>query len=93
MENEANIVLTCKECSDEMYPNKGKFDVKVGEFAKIRFEAENSLTSESMWIKVTKVNGDELEGVLDNDPIFIKSVKCGDIVTFKKEDVLLVNIV
>lgn len=89
MENETNIVLTCRECSDEMYPNKGKFDVKVGEFAKIRFEAENGLTSESMWIKVTKVNGDELEGVLDNDPIFIKSVKYGDIVKFKKEGVLL----
>lgn len=65
--------------------NKGTFDIEVGDYAKIRFGGDSP--GEYMWVKVTNVNGNKLEGTLDNDPVIVEDVKCGDIVIFGKEDV------
>ena len=37
---------------------------------------ENGQT-EWMWVEVTKWEGDIIEGILDNDPDFVKSVRAG----------------
>lgn len=85
-EDQSNILMVCRECSKSMYSNKGRFDVKIGNFAKIKFSDENG--NEYMWVRVEKANGDKFEGVLDNDPVLVKYVSCGDNVQFRKEDVL-----
>lgn len=88
MENQDNIVLVCKECIENTYPNKGKLTVDVGGFAKLEFVGK--CASEYMWVKVTKVDREkgECEGLLDNDPILVKDIKCGDKVKFKMADIL-----
>lgn len=87
MEHEDNIVLICKKCVEQVYPNKGKLTVDIGEFAKLKFTGER--LAEYMWVKVTNADHvmGEYEGMVDNDPIFVTNVKYGDKVKFKKEDV------
>ena len=88
MEN--NIVLVCKECSDKMYPDKGTFDVNVGDFAKLKFT--DSFGNEYMWVEATKADKDnnEYEGRLDNDPALVQYVAYNENIKFKKEDIVLV---
>lgn len=90
-EEEGNIMLVCKECGEDMYPNKGTFDVQVGDFAKLKF-IDGSWT-EYMWVEVIKADkeNNKYEGRLDNDPICIQSIKYGGNVEFKKEDILDYN--
>ncbi len=84
-EDQSNIIVTCRDCANNMYPNKGKFDVKVGDSVKIVFKGENG--TESMWVIVKKVNGDVFEGILNNDPVLINGISCGDKVIFSKDEV------
>lgn len=92
-ENPKNIMLVCKECSEKMYPDKGKFQVDIGQFAKLKFTDKSC--SEYMWVKVVKVRdgqdyegGYDYEGMLDNEPIFVRNVEYGDVVKFNKQDIL-----
>ncbi len=84
---EGNIMLVCKECCEKMYPNKGTFDVNVGDFVKLKFTDGNG--TEYMWVEVIMTNeNNKYEGRLDNDPAIIQCVKCDDNVEFQKEDIL-----
>lgn len=94
-ENSANIIYVCQDCGKDMYPNKGKLDAKVGDFVKLKFQGEKR--NEYMWVEVKRVHveitsakDDEynFEGVLSNDPVIVKDMKCGDKVIFRKEDIL-----
>lgn len=84
-EDPNNIIVACKDCSEKMYPNKGNFDIKVGNYVKIHFEEEHA--GEFMWVKVKKVNGDMFEGILNNVPVLVEGISYGDKVTFAKDDV------
>lgn len=88
MEDPANIIFVCEECSKDMYPNKGKLNANIGEFAKMKFV--DGHRTEYMWVKVTDVdqNGEKYKGILDNDPLLVQTVRYGDIVEFEKEDIL-----
>ena len=90
MEEQGNIMAVCKECSENMYPNKGTFDVQVGDLAKLKFT--DSFGSEYMWIEVIKADkeSNKYEGRLDNDPVLVQCVVYNDNVEFKKEDILQV---
>ena len=90
MENPKNIMLVCKECSDNMYPNKGTFDVCIGDFVKLKFT--ESFGNEYMWVEVVKadIENNKYEGRLDNDPVLVQCVVYNDNVEFKKEDILQV---
>lgn len=90
MESIKNIAIVCGECMDKMFPNKGQFDIKVGQSVKLKFtNISAEIGDEYMWVEVTRVDkkNDKYEGILDNDPIIIKDIKYGDGVIFKKEDV------
>lgn len=54
-------------------------DTKIvpGDFVKIAFYAPND-GQEHMWVRVNAVNGDKIVGQLDNDPVLIEDLKCGD---------------
>lgn len=86
-----NIILTCKECAEKMYPDKGTFDVRVGDFAKLKFTDGNRV--EYMWVEVVKVDkeNNKYEGRVDNDPVLVQSVKYNEKVEFKKDDILQVT--
>lgn len=77
-----NIRVACRECIEKI---RGTFDIEVGDYAKIRFGGDGP--GEYMWVKVTNVTGGKLEGTLDNDPVIIENIKCGDLVIFDKGDV------
>ena len=85
-EDPGNIIITCKDCADRMYINKGNFDIKVGDFVKLRFD--EGYGEEYMWVIVKKQNGDLFEGILDNDPVIMTNMKCGDKVIFDKNEVV-----
>lgn len=71
--------------------NISRGDVKVGLFAKLVFKITNSeadASAERMWVRVTSVDKDTFEGVLDNDPEYIRDIKDGDTITFKIENIL-----
>lgn len=91
MEDLDNVVLVCKECGEKMYPNKGTFDVHVGDFAKLKFT--DKFGSEYMWVKVVKADkeNNKYEGCLDNDPVLVQYVKYDDKIEFKKDDILQVG--
>lgn len=91
MEDMNNIVLTCKDCAEKMYPDKGKYNVNVGDFAKLKFTDGDR--AEYMWVEVIKVdrNGNKYEGRLDNDPVLVLNVKYNEKIMFKKEDILDVS--
>ena len=90
-EPDENIVFTCKDCSDEMYPLKGKFSsetVKKARAAKFVFgdlDGEDSHL-EHMWLCDLDVSGDTVTGRLDNDPVYVKLI-VGQIITIKISEV------
>jgi len=48
--------------------------------------------TERMWVKVTKMSGDDIEGVLDNDPVLVPHlITAGDVVKLKKIHVLAIT--
>lgn len=81
IENPNNIQYVCKECIDKLYPNKGKFtreQLLKAEYIKAPFT--DGISTEHMWVKVTKVNENDLEGILDTEPTEISNVMYGDAV-------------
>jgi uncharacterized protein YegJ (DUF2314 family) len=77
-----NVRVAHRECIEKY---KGTFNIEVGDYAKIRFGRDSP--GEYMWVKVTDVNGDRVEGTLDNDPEILDHMKCGDMIVFYKGDV------
>jgi uncharacterized protein YegJ (DUF2314 family) len=53
---------------------------------KIGFSDEGQEQSEFMWVSIKSIDGETISGVLDNEPISVKSVKLDDTVTFKLEE-------
>ena len=92
-EDPENIIMTCSDCIEKMYPNKGNFDPNVGDYVKMKFYGDKG--NEYMWVKVAHIDLVEtldddykFEGTLDNDPVLVKDIKCGDRIRFRKEDIL-----
>jgi uncharacterized protein YegJ (DUF2314 family) len=91
MEEQGNIIAVCRECGEKMYPNKGTFDVNVGDVAKLKFTDDNG--TEYMWVEVLKIDkkNNKYEGRLDNEPVLVQSVVYNDTVSFGKEEILQVD--
>lgn len=68
-------------------PQKEIDSLKDGDYVKLIFAEENT-AAERMWVKITEINGDNFIGILDNDPYGLKSVKCGDKIVFKTENII-----
>lgn len=48
---------------------------------------ENGCRAEKMWVKIINNQNGIFTGILDNEPYYLKSIKSGDIVTFKTENI------
>jgi hypothetical protein len=64
-----------------------KAAVKPGDYVKLAF-MEGSHPTERMWVMVTKRQGDDFEGYLDNDPALLTSIKWQDIVVFNSRHII-----
>lgn len=86
-----NIGLACPEHG----PRPGQFtgqDPKtfIGKLVKLGFPTDDQqYRIEHMWVKVDSLgtHGTELEGVLDNDPVFEVGYDCGDGVGFDVSEI------
>ena len=91
-EPDKNIVFMCKECSDDMYPLKGKFSaetIKKASAAKFVFGdlKGGDKNLEHMWLTdLNVISGDLIQGKLDNDPVYVR-LKLGQIITRKISEV------
>ena len=80
-------------------PSKKEIEsLKVNDLVKLIFVEENDnpeTMPERMWVKIMKINKDNFIGILDNYPYYIESVKYGDEIVFKIEniiDILIKNV-
>ena len=81
--SDPNILYVCPECSEKLYPNKGKFTVEQllkADMVKSAFSAGKRV--EHMWVKVSEVQVENqlVKGTLDNTPTEITHLTFGDIV-------------
>lgn len=49
-------------------------------------------SAERMWVEITKVRGRRFKGVLDNVPVYIDDLQCGDPVEFEEKHIIQVSI-
>lgn len=86
-EESQNVMWTCPHHSKETYFNIKKLERqrKMREYVYVWFHDDED-GDEKMWVRIT--NGTRLsgQGVLDNMPVKLSSLKLGDIVRFKTHD-------
>ena len=64
--------------------------VQVGDRVKLVFEPSSGL-AERMWVTVTAVGEQELEGSLGSDPAELRGLHAGDSVQFERRHVMAVS--
>lgn len=75
-----------------LIPNQEEIEkLDIGNLVKLIFVMEspqkNGCRAEKMWTKITNKQNGVFTGVLDNEPYYLKSIKVGDIITFKAENI------
>ena len=80
---ELNVLAKCQS-------NISKVKVKRGQGAKMIFNDPNDLLhADSMWVVITRViDNDHFVGILDNYPFYVKNVKYGDRIEFKRSEIM-----
>lgn len=70
--------------------------LKPGDEAKLifRFDSDDpdEPNAERMWVEINEISESIFRGVLDNDPVYIKDLSCGDLVEFEDKHVIQVSI-
>jgi hypothetical protein len=65
--------------------------IEIDTLVKLIFVMEKALKNgcraERMWVKVKSIKDGVYTGVVDNEPYYLKTIKCGDIITFKAENI------
>lgn len=90
MEDARNIYVTCSDCASKPQQKFTLWDINtfVNKWVKKSFPEVNSERKEHLWIKINQVNDDKtLTGTVDNDTVLNLSVKSGDIVQVKVEEI------
>ena len=80
--------MVYKSCGDErkrLWQKNNKDTVITTGYCKLAFEQDDM--REHMWVKVIKSNKGLYQGILDNDPIYVSNINCGDKVIFEHEDI------
>jgi hypothetical protein len=88
--SDPNTVIVSPECSEKLYPNKGKFSLKQlfkASMVKSAFSAGKRV--EHMWVKVSEVLIEDqlVKGSLDNTPSEITHLTFGGIVLVPFKDI------
>lgn len=53
---------------------------------------KNGCNAERMWVKITNIESGNFTGILNNDPYYLKSIRCGDTITFKAENIAAIYV-
>lgn len=75
-----------------LIPTQEEIDkIEIGGLVKLIFAMEkpqkNGCQAERMWVEVIEKNDIVFHGKLDNDPYYLTTIKCGDNITFKAENI------
>lgn len=66
-------------------------ELDIGSIVKLIFVMEkpqdNGCRAERMWVKITNKQNGIFTSIVNNQPYYLKSVKCDDIITFKMENI------
>lgn len=92
MENNNNIRLVHEEAikPDSLYTKK-PLDWFIGRCVKIAFQSADS-RPEHMWVQVTGRDGHNLVGILDNDPVVVTHLRCGDRIVLSRVQIEAVKL-
>lgn len=64
-----------------------KAPLRPGNLAKVRFESRH--LAETMWVRITKRDGPDLQGTLENEPFLLDDVlSIGETITFTLDHIL-----
>lgn len=62
-------------------------NLTIGSHVKVGFKSDNG--TERMWVKLTnEVDGNTVNGVLDNDPVLVEDIECGDLIQFERKHII-----
>lgn len=75
----------------EIPSDEEKTDIRIRDAVKLPFEEIKTGYCERMWVQVTKIDGDNLVGTLDNEPAMICCLKYKDIVNFHIDSVISIT--
>lgn len=64
-----------------------KSALNVDDIIKLCFEEEGKC-SERMWVKITHIDGDNFEGLLDNEPFALENIELNDVVKFNSKHII-----
>jgi len=78
----------CDDCIDEKR-KKVKHDYKAGDYVKCEFESSDD-RNEYMWVLIEEIDETTITGRLDNDPVLVHQIKCGDTVKINKDKIVQV---
>lgn len=75
-----------------LIPTKEDIDrLDIGDLIKLIFvmnrPQKNGCRAEKMWVRITNKHNNTFTGVLDNEPYYLKSIKVGETITFKAENI------
>lgn len=88
-----NLRFVCDAHSSKPNPEYAKKPAKffVGGFVKKAFEVLHPYTrksaSEHMWVEIKTIKDGNLIGELNNDPIYLTALQCGDEVIVKLSEI------
>ena len=63
--------------------NKDIKRLQAGDYVQLVFQP-----GERMWVKITEIYDYQFVGILDNEPIAVKSLKCGDRIDFEDKHII-----
>lgn len=94
-EDPRNIGRVCGKCAQEhLQPNPMFLKVPlygfIGNYCKLAFPCPDG-RKEYMWVEVTgeaTTPGEELRGVLSNDPVQAVEFRCGDVIEFSRREII-----
>ena len=61
--------------------------LELGSSVKLCFIEKDKNPSERMWVTVSKIKGNKLEGKLNNTPYILTDLKYGDLIKFNKDNI------
>ena len=84
-----NIGIICNDCtktrSNFWQEKYGKIDLSN---SYVKFPFKQGKRVEHMWVEIKKDDGKKtLVGVLNNDPVLVTRLKCGDVVRIKRSQI------
>lgn len=68
--------------------------LQVGDLVKLMFEVQGTIRgeyqnrAERMWVIITRIDGDDFVGELDNDPFSFRRLMAGDTIRFSKRHII-----